>query len=88
MIVSIKQIGGFAGTIDLGSVDTDNLNEEAARPLEKAVADVGFFDLPESFSSDVEGFDIPEYEISVSDGTREHQVRFREDGTLPKRCAG
>jgi hypothetical protein len=83
MKITLRETGGYAGTREIGSVDTDRLDNARAREIEREVADIGFFELPAEFSSDVEGFDIPAYELTVTDGTRRHQVTFRDDGTVP-----
>jgi hypothetical protein len=83
MKIILREIGGYAGSREIGAVDTDRMERSRAHEIEQEVAEVGFFDLPPSFSSDAEGFDIPSYELTVIEGGREHQVTFRDDGTLP-----
>jgi hypothetical protein len=75
MKVSVKETGGFAGlSQDVAAADTAVLGA-AAQPIERAVHEAGFFDLPSRVGEWI-GSDPVLYEVTVSDGSREHTVSF------------
>jgi hypothetical protein len=80
MKISIIRSGGFAGLAEtLGSLDTTSLAPAQARKIEALVAAAGFFELPDELTGDIAGADFMRYEVTVSDGTRRHTVRFVDD---------
>jgi hypothetical protein len=75
MKISVKETGGFAGlSQDVAAVDTAVLGA-AAQPIEQAVHAAGFFDLPSRVGEWI-GSDPMMFEVTVSDGDREHTVSF------------
>ncbi len=80
MQVVIKRSGGFAGlSEEIASVDTGKLNATAAREVEKLVSDVGFFNLPRNPPGQKVGADFMQYEVTVTDQSRQHTVIFNDD---------
>lgn len=81
MRVSVKRTGGYAGgSEDLGWIDTDRLDSGAAQQVEKAVRQIGFFNLPTNFTGAGLGADLFRYEVTVAEGSRKHTVVFEDDG--------
>jgi hypothetical protein len=79
--IIIKQSGGFAGEVkELLRLDTANVEAPLREKSERLIRDVKFFDLPAVIQGDV-GADFTRYEITVSDGDREHTVTFEDDGS-------
>jgi|RhiMetdeSRZDD1v2_1073273.scaffolds.fasta_scaffold69582_5 Emfourin len=80
MKVSVKRVGGFAGlTEEVAAVDTAQLDAAAAQQVEQIIQSVGFFDLPAAIAGDTIGADLFQYEITVSEGDRQHTVTFMDD---------
>ena len=80
MKVSVKRIGGFAGlSEEVASVDTAQLDAAAVQQVEQTIESVGFFDLPATISGGTVGADLFHYEITVSEGDRQHTVTFTDD---------
>jgi hypothetical protein len=83
MEISAKRTGGFAGlTEELGSIDTEQLNETLGRNIAEALDNIDFFHLPSRIESENVMADPFEYEITVKEGKREHTITFRDDGSL------
>jgi hypothetical protein len=79
MEISVKRIGGFAGlTEQVAAVHTAQLGA-AAQQVEQMVQSIGFFDLPATISGGTIGADLFHYEITVSEGDRQHTVTFTDD---------
>ena len=80
MQVSVKRSGGFAGlTEEVAAVETAQLDAAAAQQVEQLIQSVGFFDLPATISGGTIGADLFHYEITVSEGDRQHTVTFTDD---------
>ena len=80
MQVSVKRSGGFAGlTEEVAAVETAQLDAAAAQQVEQLIQSVGFFDLPATISGGTIGADLFRYEITVSEGDRQHTVTFTDD---------
>lgn len=81
MRISVKRTGGFAGvTEELASVDTASLNRASALQLEQMVREARFFDLPAEIPGTTIGADLFRYEVTVTEGDRQHTVAFADDG--------
>ncbi len=81
MRISAKRSGGFAGlTEDVGTVDTAQLDEVTRSQIEQMIHNGRFFELPATVSGGI-GADRFNYEITVSEGGRQHTVAFTEDGS-------
>jgi hypothetical protein len=81
MRISAKRSGGFAGlTEDVGTVDTAQLDAVTKLQVEQMIHNMGFFELPATVSGGI-GADLFNYEITVSEGGRQHTVAFTEDGS-------
>ena len=81
MQVAITQSGGFVGVaIELGTLDTDELDPAEALAVRKLVESLDFFSLPAVVPATATGADFAQYRITVSDGTRRHTVVFHDDG--------
>jgi hypothetical protein len=79
MRISIKRTGGYAGvTEDLASVDTATVHAAAAREVEKIVEESRFFALPANSCGGI-GADQFQYEITVTEGQRQHTVTFDDE---------
>jgi hypothetical protein len=80
MQVSVKRSGGFAGlTEEVAAVETAQLDAAAAQQVEQLIQSVGFFDMPATISGGTIGADLYRYEITVSEGDRQHTVTFTDD---------
>jgi hypothetical protein len=80
MKINIKRTGGYAGLEEeLAAVDTSRLEPGAAQRVEGLTSSMGFFDLPAVAEDDAVGADMFRYNITVSDGGREHTVSFGEE---------
>jgi hypothetical protein len=75
MEIRIRQTGGFAGTVDLGGVDTSRLGESGKR-IERLVAAL---QSRSSAPSGNVGADLPRYEITVVDGDRVWTIEKQEE---------
>ncbi len=78
MQIEFKRTGGFAGMRLSASVDTQQLRQDQGARLEKMVADVGFFGLPENIKPASPTPDRFEYSISVSSAGQAHTVVVSE----------
>ena len=86
MKIAIKQSGGFAGEVkELLQLDTAQIEPSVSQQVEQFIREVKFFDLPAVIEGDV-GADFLRYQITVTDGAREHTVTFPDDGG-PKTAA-
>ena len=86
MKISIVRSGGFAGLTEaLGDLDTAQLTPVQAREIEALVEAARFFELPGELPSDAVGADYIHYEVTVTDGTRHHAVRFVDDQSARSR---
>ena len=82
MIISVKRSGGYAGeTVDLGTVDTEQLNSQEAEQVEQMIRSVNFYNMPPVYSGE-EGFDLTRYEIAINDGRNQHVVAVEGEGSL------
>jgi hypothetical protein len=80
MKVSVKRSGGYAGlTEEVAAIETAQLDAAAAQQVEQIIQSVGFFDLPATISDGTIGADLFSYEITVSEGDRQHTVTFTDD---------
>jgi hypothetical protein len=85
MKVSVKRVGGFAGlTEEVAAVDMAQLDAAAAQQVEQMIQSVGFFDLPATIAGGTIGADLYRYEITVSEGDRQHTVTFGTDDDRPE----
>lgn len=83
MKVSVKRTGGYAGlNEEVVAVDTAQIDPVAAQGIEQIVQSFGFFNLPATVGGGGIGADLIRYEITVSDGGRQHIVAFEDDGSL------
>ncbi len=80
MIISVRQTGGFAGDLDLVTVDTQRLEAERSRQVEELVEKLDFFSLQEVIPGTEVGADIARYEITIIDEEQQHTVAFDIDG--------
>ncbi len=89
MQISVKRSGGFAGlTENLADVNTATLPAGVKQQVEGAVKSLDFFQLPAAVPDQAVGADYQQYEITVSDGGRQHKVTFYDDespGVAPLR---
>lgn len=82
MKISVKQSGGFAGlTEKIADLDTAQMDVTSAQHVEQAVQNLGFFNLPNTISGGGIGADFFQYEITVTEGERQHTVIFHDDDT-------
>jgi len=80
MKVSVKRRGGFAAiNEDIVSLDTTSPNEAAAGQVENLVRAVNFFNLPSNPPGQKLGSDFLKYEVTVTDGGKQHTVTFNDD---------
>jgi hypothetical protein len=68
MRVRVRQLGGFAGTVDV-EVDTARLAPEARREVEEAVHRAGERAERESAEGGDVGADLSRFEVEVRDGS-------------------
>ena len=80
MNISVKRIGGFAGlSEDVAVVNTAELEAAKAQQVEQMVQSIGLFDLPATIAGGTIGADLFYYEITVTEGGRQHTVTFVDD---------
>ncbi len=80
MNISVKRSGGFAGlTENIADLDTTQLDTARAQQVEQLVQSLGFFNLPVTVSGGGIGADLFHYEITVTQGDRQHTVAFDDD---------
>ena len=80
MKISVKQTGGFAGlSEEIAAIDTAELDAAATQQVEQMVQETGFFDLPPDMRTEI-GADLELYEVTVTEGDRQHTVTFNKDG--------
>ena len=83
MRISVKETGGYAGlSTEVANVDTAQLDAAATQQIEQAVHEAGFFELPNRVGEAL-GFDLISYEVTASDGARQHTVSFVKDDQSP-----
>jgi len=75
MEITLKARGGLAGGEDSVNVDTSALPTEQRNDVEDLVRRSDFFSLPAVVEAEI-GADLPQYELSVREGDREHTVTF------------
>jgi hypothetical protein len=79
MRISVESGGTFAGgKVPVALVDTAQINPTDARRVEELVRNLGFFNLAPNATPDIVGADIPQYDITITDGSRQHTVTFKE----------
>lgn len=76
MEIRIRQTGGFAGELDLGSVETSRLGDRGKR-IERLVAALQSRSAPQPGSI---GADLPRYRITVVEGGRERTLDRADEG--------
>jgi hypothetical protein len=79
MKVSVKKSGGYAGVSENFSVDTSQIDGQAAQQIENMIQSIGFFSFPADAAG--VGSDLMRYEITVDDGQRQHTIAFSDDGS-------
>ena len=78
MKITVKRTGGFAGlTETLADADTSQLDTARAQQIEQMVHSAGFFSLPAKLPGSL-GADMFNFEITISDGERQHTITFNE----------
>ena len=78
MQVSFSRSGGFAGVMMAATADTDTLPPEDAAHLRSLVEAADFFQLTPIMTGTTTRPDRFQYEISVTDGDRNHSVTVSE----------
>ena len=81
MKISMRQTGGYAGLDSTKTVDTNQLNSEAGASLRSLVEKSNLFNRVAGAERSFAGADLVHYEITVSEGEREHTVAFDDDGS-------
>jgi len=79
MEIVFKQEGGIAAFPGLSRptiIDTEQLPSDEADALTQLVADAHFFSLPPAPKTYPKAADIHTYTISITDGSRHHQVKL------------
>jgi hypothetical protein len=85
MKISVKRTGGYAGLAEhVAAIDTAQLDAAAAQHVDQMLQSIGFFGLPATISGDTIGADLPRYEITVTEGDRQHTVTFFCDDESPE----
>lgn len=80
MKIVVKRTGGFAGlSEDVAAVDTAQLGTTVSQPVEQMVESIRFFDLPAFVSGGTIGADLFQYDITITEGDRQHSVAFVDD---------
>lgn len=69
------------------TIDTTQLPADQAAELERLVADADFFDLPTSPKTYPKAADVQTYTISITDGSRQHQVKLVDPVSDPQLVA-
>jgi emfourin len=78
--IKVQRSGGYAGiSEEIASIDTAQLDPEAASRIEQLIGQTRFFDLPAEAPGGV-GADFFRYEVTVTDNGRQHTVAFADDG--------
>lgn len=83
MRIEFVRTGGFAGLRLAATIDSDSLPPEEVQQLQEALDSARFFTLPPQLYGEDEGMDRFQYEITVSDGERQHTVQAG-DASLPE----
>ncbi len=73
--ITLRARGGLAGGEEAVDVDTATLATAERDEIESLVRRAEFFSLPAVVEAEI-GADLPQYELSVHDGDREHTVTF------------
>ena len=80
MKIAVKRTGGYAGlSEDVAATDTEKISKKAASQVQRIVQKMGFFNLPDKVTGSSVGADLFYYEITVTDGNRQHTVGFYLD---------
>ncbi|MCZ7627526.1 MAG: hypothetical protein FIA90_02250 [candidate division NC10 bacterium] len=78
----MKRIGGYAGlSQEIAAFSTTRLDAAVAQQVEQLVNNIRFFDLPAFVSGGVVGADLFQYEITITEGERQHTVTFVDEET-------
>jgi hypothetical protein len=80
MKITVKRTGGYAGlSEEVAAVDTSRLDPAVAKRVEQLTRNLVFSDQPDAAASDeAVGADMFRYEITASDGERQHTLAFSE----------
>jgi hypothetical protein len=82
MKIIVKRTGGYAGlSEEVVAVDTSQLDPAEARRVEHLIQSTGLFNPSANAADDAVGADMFRYEITVSDGERQHTIAFIEGST-------
>jgi len=85
MEITVKRRGGFAGlTEHVAAVNTAQLDAAAAQRVAHMLQRSGFFDLPATVSGGTVGADLYYYEITATEGNRQHTVTCPADESNPE----
>ena len=84
MEITVQRRGGFAGlTEHVTAVNTAQLDAAAAQHVEHMLQSIDFFALPATISGGTVGADLRYYEITATQGNRQHTVTFPADESNP-----
>ena len=84
MEITVQHRGGFAGlTEHVAAVNTAQLDAAAAQRVEHMFQSIDFFELPATISGGTVGADLRYYEITATEGQRQHSVTFPADESNP-----
>jgi hypothetical protein len=83
MFVELKRTGGFAGLATRKAIDSNALQQEDAKTLQKLIDGAQFFQLPVAIPASGPGADRFHYKLTVDSEGRSHTVDVDEAAASP-----
>jgi hypothetical protein len=78
MQISFERSGGFAGIIKTTNIDTATLPANESNQVSQLIQSAGFFELPQTITSDTRSLDRFQYTLTVEDNGKQHTITVGE----------
>ncbi|MBW4480527.1 MAG: hypothetical protein KME54_27735 [Tolypothrix brevis GSE-NOS-MK-07-07A] len=78
MRISFERSGGFAGIIKTTNIDTTTLSPNESNQVSQLIQSAGFFELPQTITSDTRSKDRFQYTLTIDDNGKQHTITIGE----------
>jgi hypothetical protein len=78
MRISFERSGGFAGITRTKTIDTATLPPNESNQVSQLIQSAGFFELPQTITSDTRGSDRFQYTLTVENNGQQHTITVGE----------
>lgn len=78
MIIRFERTGGFAGTTQQATIDSETLAPQERMSLHQLVEASSFFELPEQIGAPGAGADRFSYRLRIENGDQSHAIEVGE----------